>query len=133
MSDPKLYDDSARAGKVVKERAKVESKLEAVKSLTSELQSWREMHGEVTRKLAMSRPVFLRVGRLLNELHTTDKEKLQHVISSIGIPFSTKYSCAILRVWQLTHIGKACCPFNIYSSKIDVRCRHAVGMPQASE
>ncbi|CAN0227875.1 unnamed protein product [Pylaiella littoralis] len=44
VSDPKLYDDSARAGKVVKERAKVESKLEAVKSLTSELQSWREMH-----------------------------------------------------------------------------------------
>lgn len=46
MSDPKLYDDSVAAGKVVKERAKVESKLEAVKSLTSELQTWREMHGE---------------------------------------------------------------------------------------
>lgn len=45
MSDPKLYDDSVRAGKVVKERAKVESKLEAVKGLTSELQTWREMHG----------------------------------------------------------------------------------------
>lgn len=46
MSDPKLYDDSVAAGKVVKERAKVESKLDAVKGLTSELQTWREMHGE---------------------------------------------------------------------------------------
>lgn len=46
MSDPKLYDDSVAAGKVVKERAKVESKLEAVKGLASELQTWREMHGE---------------------------------------------------------------------------------------
>lgn len=46
VSDPKLYDDSKRAGKVVKERAKVESKLDAVKSLTSELHNWREMHGE---------------------------------------------------------------------------------------
>ncbi len=47
VSDPKLYDDSARAGKIVKERAKVESKLEAVKGLASELQTWREMHGEM--------------------------------------------------------------------------------------
>lgn len=46
VSDPKLYDDSKNAGKVVKERAKVESKLEAVKSLSSELHSWREIHGE---------------------------------------------------------------------------------------
>lgn len=51
VSDPKLYDDSARAGKIVKERAKVESKLEAVKSLTAELQTWREMHGDWMKKL----------------------------------------------------------------------------------
>eukprot|EP00903_Cladosiphon_okamuranus_P015943 g14726.t1 len=44
VADPKLYDDSVAAGKVVKERAKVESTLEAVKGLTSELQTWREMH-----------------------------------------------------------------------------------------
>lgn len=59
MSDPKLYDDSVTAGKVVKERAKVESKLEAVKSLTSELQTWREMHGEKmlgNRTIAPPRP-----------------------------------------------------------------------------
>ncbi|CAM9129200.1 unnamed protein product [Ectocarpus sp. 13 AM-2016] len=44
VSDPKLYDDSTKAGKIVKERAKVESKLENVESLNSELQSWREMY-----------------------------------------------------------------------------------------
>lgn len=48
VSDPKLYDDSKRAAKVVEEKAKVESKLEAVKGMTSELRSWREMHGERT-------------------------------------------------------------------------------------
>lgn len=68
VSDPKLYDDSVRAGKIVKERAKVESKLEAVKSLTLELQTWREMHGKMTRKLAMSRLAFLNVVKSPNEL-----------------------------------------------------------------
>lgn len=48
VSDPKLYDDSTKAGKMVRERAKVESKLENVKSLDSELQSWREMYGKPT-------------------------------------------------------------------------------------
>lgn len=57
VSDPQLYDDSVRAGKVVKERAKVESKLEAVKGLTSELQSWREMHGEESGRLWENRAV----------------------------------------------------------------------------
>lgn len=54
VSDPKLYDDSVAAGKVVKERAKVESKLEAVKGLASDLQTWREMHGE--RKNTLGNP-----------------------------------------------------------------------------
>lgn len=47
VSDPKLYDDSSKAGKVVKERAKIDSKLERVERLKSELQTWREMHGEL--------------------------------------------------------------------------------------
>lgn len=45
VAEPKLYDDSRRAGKVVKERAQVEAKLETVDRLGAELQSWREMHG----------------------------------------------------------------------------------------
>lgn len=46
VSDPKLYDDSTRAGKIVKERAQVEASLERVERLPSELQMWREMYGE---------------------------------------------------------------------------------------
>lgn len=45
VADPKLYDDSRRAGKIVKERAQVEAKLETVVRLGAELQTWREMHG----------------------------------------------------------------------------------------
>lgn len=47
VSDPKLYDDSCRAGNIVKERAKIDAKLERVERLKSELQTWREMHGEL--------------------------------------------------------------------------------------
>lgn len=45
VADPKLYDDSLKAGKIVKERSMVEAKLNTVERLTSELQSWKEMHG----------------------------------------------------------------------------------------
>lgn len=44
VADPKLYDDSAKASKLVTERSKVEGKLQTVGRLTSELESWREMH-----------------------------------------------------------------------------------------
>lgn len=47
VSDPKLYDDSSKAGTIVKERAKIDSKLERIERLKSELQTWREMHGEL--------------------------------------------------------------------------------------
>lgn len=48
MSDPKLYDDSSKAGRIVKERAKIDAKLQRVERLKSELQTWREMHGELS-------------------------------------------------------------------------------------
>lgn len=65
VADPKLYDDSARAGKIVQERAKVESKLEAVKSLTADLQTWREMHGELMKRLTMLSQIFFMAARSL--------------------------------------------------------------------
>lgn len=46
VADPTLYDDTSKANRIVTERSKVEAKLLTVERLTSELEQWREMHGE---------------------------------------------------------------------------------------
>lgn len=66
VSDPRLYEDSERAMKIVKERAQIEAQLDTVDKLTAELQTWRDMHGE--EMAVTSSSAYIAARELVNPL-----------------------------------------------------------------